>query len=92
MTVWRILEIVRFQQLERTIGFLIDSLSAFLTAVYWLAVTMLIFGQVVYYSHAVYKKIQTMERTLAEARRAYEKGNMSEEDYTEIKAQIMKYL
>jgi len=53
---------------------------------------MLIFGQVVYYSHAVYKKIQTMEHTLAEARRVYEKGNMPEEDYTEIKAQIMKYL
>ena len=92
MTVWKIREIVRLQQPERTIGFLIDSLSAFLTAVYWLAVTMLIFGQVVYYSHAVYKKIQTMERTLAEARCAYEKGNMPEEDYNEIKAQIMKYL
>jgi len=91
MTVWNIREIVRIPP-DRTIGFLTGSLSAFLTAVYWLAVTVLVFGQIVYYSHAVYKKIQTMERTLAEAGRAYGKGNMTEEDYTEIKAQIMKYL
>lgn len=93
MTVWEIRGIVRFQQHpEQTIGFLTDSLSAFLTAGYWLAVTVLVFGQVVYYSHAVYKKIRTMERTLAEAKRAYEKGNIPEAEYTEIKAQIMKYL
>ncbi len=91
MTVWEIRHIVRMQP-EQTLEFLTDSLSASLTAVFWLSVTILVFGQVVYYSHAVHKKIKTLERTLAEAKRAYDKGELTEEEYTERKAQIMNYL
>ncbi len=91
MTVWEIRCIVRMPT-ERTFGFLTDSLSASLKAVYWLAVTMLVFGQVVYYSRAVHKKIRKLERALAEVRYAYAKGELTEEEYTEKKAQVMKYL
>ncbi len=91
MAVWELRCVVRMQP-EETIGFLTDGLPVLLTAVYWLAVTMLVFGQVVYYSHAVHKKIKKLERALAEARCAYAKGKLTEEEYTEKKSQVMKYL
>ena len=91
MTVWEILCIVRMRP-ERTIGFLTGSLLVFLTTLYWLAVTMLVFGQVVYYSHTVRKKIRQLERALAEAKRAYSKGELTEEEYNGKKAQMMNYL
>ncbi len=77
---------------EYDFAFWMYGINGLLTLIYWLAVTMLVYGQVVYYSHAVNKKVKLLEEALADAKREYAKGGLTEEEYKTKKAQVMKYL
>lgn len=69
-----------------------ERLNETLRMIYGLAVTLLVFGQLVYYSHAVHKKVKQLEKTLGDAKREYAKGELTEEEYKAKKAQVVKYL
>ncbi len=69
-----------------------DGTRRLLALVYWLAVTLIVCFQIVRYSRAVRRKVEKLEEFLAAARRSRLRGELSEEEYQEKKAQVMKYL
>ena len=69
-----------------------NGINAVLLFLYWLAVTMLVYGQLVYYPRLVNRKVKTLEEILDSAKKEYAKGGLTEEEYKTKKAQVMKYL